>query len=203
MNESLCMVLSAPSGGGKTTLIRAMMARFPNLKHSISYTTRDPRSDMTDRDDYHFISDTEFDRMVKENAFLEWAEVHGKRYGTSRKDLKSLLDAGYDVVLDIDVQGALQMKRIYRDAVYVFILPPSVDVLEERLRARQSETEENLRRRLINAKREINEFSKYNYVVVNDDLDTSVNQIESIFIAERLSTRRVALRQNIKKRLKG
>lgn len=200
--EGLCMVMSAPSGGGKTTLIRAMMTRFPNLRHSISYTTRKPRSDRSDWSDYHFISDAEFDCMVEKGEFLEWAEVHGSRYGTSRKDLRELLQAGHDVVLDIDVQGAVQMKKIYPDAVYVFIIPPSASVLETRLRTRNSETPESLARRLENAKREISAYSSYDYVVINDELDESVMQIESILIAERLSTKRAELRTSIEKRLR-
>ncbi len=196
------MVLSAPSGGGKTTLIRAMMEQFSSMRHSISYTTRQPREDKSDRYDYHFISENEFDGMVERDEFIEWAVVHGKRYGTSRKDLQALLEAGHDVIMDIDVEGALQLRKTRKDAVYVFIVPPSASVLEQRLRGRNSETEESLNIRLENAMREITAFSRYDYAVVNDDLGTSIKQIESIFIAERLSTKRAALRDDIEKRLK-
>lgn len=203
MKKGICLVLSAPSGGGKTTMIRALTSRFTTLKHSISYTTRQPRSVTGDEQDYNFISREQFESMVKNDAFLEWAEVHGKMYGTARKDLTSLLDDGFDVVMDIDVQGAEQLMQSLKDAVYVFILPPSLKILEDRLRRRRSETQENLDRRIENARHELTRVSEYDYVVVNDDLDHAIDQLRSILIAEHLSTARMAVHEKVRRCLEG
>ena len=201
--RGLCLVLSAPSGGGKTTLIREMLRKFENLRHSISYTTRSPRNEADDQNAYHFISDTAFRQMIDEDRMLEWAEVHGKLYGTSADDLEELLSLGYDVAMDIDVQGAIQLRDRLREAVYVFIVPPSMEELERRLRNRRSETEENLRRRLTNARREIKYLDEYDYVVVNDELDEAIDHLRSILIAEHLSTSRQEVLENVRTCLKG
>ncbi len=201
--KGICLVVSAPSGGGKTTIIRAMLARSNNLYHSISYTTRPPRNEVQDLNDYHFISDDKFDRMIADNAFLEWAEVHGFKYGTSREDLFHLLEAGHDVVLDIDVQGSLQLMETFREAAFVFIVPPSKHVLETRLRKRQSETDETLSRRLSNAINEVRHYLKYDYIVINDRLDDAIAQTEAIMVAEKLQVDREEVRDFITDWLEG
>lgn len=201
--RGICMVLSAPSGGGKTTLIREMLRRFPGLRHSISYTTRMPRNDNSDAGDYHFIDTPEFQRMITAGEFLEWAEVHGCLYGTSRKDLEALLNAGNDVIMDIDIQGAGQLMERFRDAVYVFILPPSFQALEARLRNRHSESETSLKERLKNARGEMNRCTGYNYLVINDDLDIAVDQLRSILIAEHLSMKRRSVQDRAMDFLRG
>jgi len=196
-SEGICLVLSAPSGGGKTTLIRGLMQQFSHLRHSISYTTRQPRSDSSDKEDYHFIDSTTFHQMIDRNEFLEWARVHDHFYGTSKKDLQNLLNDGFDVVLDIDVQGAIQLKDQLEGAVYIFVMPPSMKILSERLVNRKSETKESLERRLANARREIKEFSKYDYIVINDEIELAIEQLKSIVIAEHLNTARRAVHDKV------
>jgi guanylate kinase len=191
MSKGICLVLSAPSGGGKTTLIRALETKFPNLRHSISYTTRNPREDSTDLHDYHFISEVQFRQLVADGEFLEWAEVHSFLYGTRRSDLESLLEQGFDVILDIDVQGSAQFKQKFPDAVHVFIMPPSLEILEARLRARKSETEEMIQKRLNNARSEIKAFRRFDYIIINDDLDSAIDRIRSILIAEHCRATRL------------
>ncbi|MBN1297967.1 guanylate kinase [bacterium] len=195
MPRGICMIVSAPSGGGKSTLIREMLQRFDNLRHSISYTTRTPRLDEGDKNDYHFIDEAAFLQMQAADEFLEWAEVHGRLYGTSRNDLDTLLAHGYDVIMDIDIQGAMQAKEQLADAVYVFVMPPSMEILEQRLRDRRSETLAALERRLSNALQEIPWYDRYDYVVINDDLETAIDRLRSILIAEHLSTKRRAVHE--------
>ncbi|HPQ41067.1 MAG TPA: guanylate kinase [bacterium] len=202
-NPGICLVLSAPSGGGKTTLIREMLERFPRLRHSISYTTRIPRDDRSDAEDYHFIDESTFRKMIADGEFLEWAEVHGRLYGTSRNDLEALLNDGYDVIMDIDIQGANQLMSHFADAVYVFILPPSIEILEQRLRHRRSESGASLARRLHNARREITRCTGYNYLVINDDLDTAVDQLRSILIAEHMNMKRRSVQERAAQFVRG
>jgi guanylate kinase len=191
MIKGVCLILSAPSGGGKTTIIRAIMERFPNVRHSISYTTRNPRNDRSDLNDYHFISIAEFTNLVEDGEFLEWANVHGHRYGTRRRDLQELLAQGFDVVLDIDVQGSMLIRPKMPEAAHVFIMPPSLEVLENRLRARASESESDIRNRLHNALMEMKAYRNYDFVVINDDLDSTVDSIRSILISERCRVSRL------------
>ena len=188
--ERLLIVVSAPSGAGKTTLCQQAVRRLPDLVHSVSYTTRPPRPDECDGRDYHFVAEATFRRMVAEGAFAEWATVHGHLYGTSRKDLEAHLAAGRDVILDIDTQGAAILREAYRDGVFIFILPPSFAHLEARLRARRTDRPEEIARRLAKARTEMAAYPLYEYVVVNDDVERAVGVLCAIITAERSKSRR-------------
>ena len=176
-------VVSAPSGVGKTTIIRSVRAKWPDLEFSVSSTTRPPRTGETPGHDYHFISRDEFLQGLKAERFLEWARVHGEYYGTDRQQIEAWLAAGRDVLLDIDVQGTRQVRSIYPHAQTIFILPPSMDVLEQRLRARGTESPEQLARRLANAKNEVQEASCYDFLIVNDALEEAVADLEAVLRA--------------------
>ncbi|MBI5467723.1 MAG: guanylate kinase [Deltaproteobacteria bacterium] len=184
-------IVSAPSGAGKTTLCKMAVAFFPGLRHSISYTTRPPRAGEVDGEDYRFIDDAGFDRMVESGEFLEYAGVHGKRYGTSRKDLSGLLDEGTDVILDIDVQGAEKVRGRLSGGVYIFILPPSVEACEERLRSRGKDSPEEIKKRLRIALDEIKKAQEYQYIIINDNLTAAFEKLKSIMIAEKAASRRM------------
>jgi len=181
-------VVSAPSGAGKTTLCRQLLKKNPDLKLSVSYTTRQPRKGEKNNIDYTFISKPKFLKMIDKGEFAEWATVHGNLYGTSIKRLKELNRAGYDIILDIDIRGAMQLKNKYENAVYIFILPPSVEVLKERLLKRDTDTKDVIAGRLDNAKGEISYYKNYDYIVVNDRLDKAYRELESIIISSRLRT---------------
>jgi len=191
MTEGFLLVLSAPSGCGKTTLLKRVMADLPGLVFSVSHTTRKPRAGEKDGLDYHFVQPDEFLDISDQqpSGFLEWARVHGNLYGTSRQDVEQRLARGFDVVLDIDVQGA-ELIRNNADPVSVFIAPPSLSELARRLRGRGTETEESLRVRLAGAEKEMREAGKYTYFIVNDDLDEAVEALKAIIIAERCRRRR-------------
>ncbi len=196
MNKrGVCLILSAPSGGGKTTLIRALEKKFPEMHHSISYTTREPRHDGADIHDYHFITPSEFENLVENGEFLEWAEVHGNLYGTRRKDLIALLAKGYDVVLDIDVKGSRQIQENFDEGVHVFIMPPSLKVLEYRLRNRKTDSESVIQKRLKNARIEMKQYKAYEYVILNDHLDDAIDRLIAILLAERCKAARIALEE--------
>ncbi len=184
-------IISAPSGAGKTTLANKLSARFPLLKHSVSYTSRSPRKGEINNVHYTFISKNKFQSMIKKGEFVEWAVVHGNLYGTAGKRLSELRNKGYNVLLDIDTQGAVQLRKSIRDAVYVFILPPSMKILSERLRGRRSDLTEDIKRRLENAKNEILSYRDYDYVVVNDDISKALKELESIIISAGLRTDKV------------
>ncbi|RMF44247.1 MAG: guanylate kinase [Deltaproteobacteria bacterium] len=179
------LVVSAPSGAGKTTLCRYLIDIFPEIRQSVSFTTREIRPGEIEGRDYHFIGAERFQQMVDAGDFAEWAEVHGNRYGTSRHVLAESLQAGEDILLDIDCQGAAQLKRTVDSAVFVFILPPSLAELEKRLRGRGTDSEEVIERRLVNARREIVEAHWYDYLVVNADIEQAAEQLKSIVLAER------------------
>jgi guanylate kinase len=183
--RGLLFIVSAPSGTGKTTLVERLVQRVPGLQMSRSYTSRQARVGERDSVDYNFISRDRFDTMVREGAFLEWADVFGYCYGTSAADTDALLAAGKDVVLVIDVQGARQVRSRGIETVSVFVLPPSAEVLEQRLRGRSKDSEDQIRKRLEVACREVSDFAQYEYVVVNDELDTAVSRLEAIVLAER------------------
>ena len=178
-------VLSAPSGGGKSSVLRALLGSVGGLAYSVSATTRAPRGEERDGVDYYFVSDEEFGAMVDGAQLYEWAEVHGNRYGTRRDTVQALLDEGRDVVLDIDVQGARSVKEACGDAVTVFLLPPSMERLEERLRGRLTDDDETIRLRLRNAVDEIGRSHEFDFRVVNDDLARAVEEIRTIILSKR------------------
>jgi len=194
------MVVSGPSGAGKTTLCRRLIehadarASDPGIAFSVSTTTREPRREEREGRDYHFVDGTTFDRMIEEDTFLEWATVHGERYGTSREAVQKQMRAGKDVILDIDVQGGRQVRQAAPDAVLVFVLPPSFEELRRRLSERGSESKSALRRRMDNARREIEELDRYDYVVINDEVDRAVRRLRSIRRAEKCRVDRIGAR---------
>jgi guanylate kinase len=189
-------IVSSPSGGGKTTLIRRLLADPPGvpLHFSVSHTTRPMRAGETEGREYHFVSLPEFQKMVGREEFLEHNEVHDNFYGTSKAEVLPRLAAGEDVVLDIDVKGARDLRKVYPDAVMVFIVPSSQPELQKRLLLRGLDDEEVIRKRLISAAKEIQEASEYEYVIVNDDLDRATLELQSIVRARRLTPARQAMR---------
>ncbi len=184
--KPLVYIISAPSGSGKSTLTNEILKLVPNLVFSISYTTRAPRGSEQNGKQYHYVSMEEFDRMVREGEFLEHANVSGNCYGTARRFLREAGQAGHDLLLDIDVQGAAQLKKNLTDAISIFILPPDRKTLEWRLRNRGENSEKDIQRRLQDAKREIEEYDKYDYVLINDQLEKSIERLQAIVLSERL-----------------
>ena len=189
--RGLLFIVSAPSGTGKTTLVERLVQVVPNLKMSRSYTSRGAREGERDGVDYNFISREEFEQRIRECSFLEWADVFGNFYGTAAADVEELITAGQDVVLVIDVQGARQVKARRVDHTSIFVLPPSLPVLDQRLRGRSKDTEEQIQRRLDTARGEASSYIDYDYVVVNDDLESTVQRLYEIIGAERLRTHRM------------
>jgi len=189
--RGLLFIVSAPSGAGKTTLVEHLVQILPNLRMSRSYTSRTARAGESDGIDYNFVSRQAFARMIDERAFLEWADVFGNYYGTSAADTERMLASGQDVVLVIDVQGARQVKAHGVDHTSIFVLPPSFEVLERRLRGRSKDTEEQMQRRLATARAEASSFTDYDYVVVNDQLEPTVVRLQEIIAAERSRTHRM------------
>lgn len=189
--EGLLFIISAPSGAGKTSLCKEVVKFFPNLYHSVSYTTRLPRPGEKDGEDYLFVSKDKFQEMIDDRSFVEWAEIHGNRYGTTIDSLKEYRHKGIDIILDIDGQGGRQLKNEYPDGIYVFILPPSRKDLEERLRLRSTDSDEDIEKRLKNAKEELQYIYHYDYIVVNNDLEEAVSALKSIIIAEKCRRERV------------
>jgi guanylate kinase len=190
MARGRLFVLSAPSGSGKSSLVREVLASTPGLRFSVSYTTRPIRAGEADGREYHFVSDDEFDRMVAAGGFLEWAGVFGQRYGTGREATEEVLAAGDDLLLDIDVQGARQVRNSGVGAVFIFVLPPDFSTLEHRLRSRGSESDAQLGQRLRKARREAEEYASYDYMLVNDDLARCADALRCVLIAERLRVSR-------------
>jgi guanylate kinase len=183
--RGLLFIVSAPSGTGKTTLVERLVHVVPNLRMSRSYTSRPARAGEQDGVDYNFISRERFEGMVRENEFLEWADVFGNYYGTCAADTERCLANGTDVVLVIDVQGARQVRSRGIETIGIFVLPPSAGILEQRLRGRSKDSEEQIGRRLDVARREVDEFSQYEYLVVNDEVDAAVERLRAIVMAER------------------
>lgn len=178
-------VITAPSGAGKTSLIDALMRDDPSLKLSISYTTRPPRPGEKDSVDYHFVDDAAFLAMRDRGEFLESAEVHGYRYGTSRKVITEALARGEDLILEIDWQGARQVRAVHSDCVGIFILPPSIEELERRMRARGQDSDEVIRRRLDNARGEMDHAGEFDYAIINKDFRTAQRELAEIIQKER------------------
>jgi len=189
--RGILFIISAPSGTGKTTLCKQLSVNIPGLWHSISYTTRKPRPGEEHGREYFYTEESTFQAMIERHEFVEWARVYGHLYGTPRQTLKEKIDQGIDVLLEIDVQGALQVKKKYDDAVSIFILPPSMTVLRQRLQARASDSTEEIQRRLQKVKEEVWSYRDYAYIVRNDDLTHSLQDLENIFLAERLKTNRL------------
>lgn len=184
-------IISAPSGSGKSTLVKRVLARDPRLEFSISYTTRAPRGAEKQGESYHYIGREEFQSRIAKDEYLEWAEVFGNYYGTHRSIYDEACATGRDVLLDIDVQGAQQLKKKIPDAVSIFVLAPSREVLEKRLRARGEDSDQVVARRLAGAAQEIKNYGQYDYVVVNDQVEEAVANLEAIIRAERLRRARM------------
>jgi guanylate kinase len=195
----LVFIISAPSGAGKTTLVREVMRQLPGLHFSVSFTTRLPRPNEKEGEDYHFVSHSVFQKMLEKNEFLEWAEVLGNRYGTPRPDFKKLESEGIDLILDIDTQGAKKVKKEIGQPVLVYVLPPSLKALRERLINRGVDSLEMIKFRLSNAKRDMEEATGYHYVIVNDSVDEAVEKLKSIIIAERCRRNRQLILEENKK----
>ncbi len=183
MNTGRLFVISGPSGAGKGTICKEII-NHENIKLSVSMTTRKPREGEVDGVNYLFVSQEEFRQIIDERGFLEYAEVYGNFYGTPKMEVMDLMHEGIDVVLEIDIQGALQIKEVYPEAVFIFILPPSMTELRKRITGRGSETEESLRQRLGEALTEISYIDKYDYCVINGELQEAVNRVSSIIMAE-------------------
>jgi guanylate kinase len=178
-------VVSSPSGGGKGTIIEHVLECVENLSYSVSYTTRAPRSKEVDGREYFFISQETFEEMAAAGEFLEWACVHGNLYGTAKNQILTETAAGADIILEVDVQGAASVRKLLMDSVSIFILPPSYEVLRERLIARGTDSSEELQVRLRNAPEELRQYSAFDYVIINDEVKRAVNQLASIIYAER------------------
>ncbi len=189
--QGLLFIISAPSGAGKTTLCKEVVDILANLRHSVSYTTRLPRPGEVHGREYFFITPAEFERMISAGEFAEWAEVHGNLYGTAIQTLEKFRADGIDVILDIDCQGARQLKERYREGVFIFILPPSFHELRRRLDLRNSESADVKERRMKNAAEEIKESAWYDYIIVNDVYSKAVEELKSVLIAEHCRTPRL------------
>jgi guanylate kinase len=188
--KGLVFVMSGPSGAGKTTIVKGVLPELEEIEFSVSYTTRPKRDEEVDGVDYFFIDEQRFKDLIKENEFLEWAEVHGHLYGTSKSYVESRLEKGINMFLDVDVKGALNIKRLVKGAVFIFVAPPSFNELKERLIKRHTEDEGNMEKRIEDAKYELSQISKFDYLIVNRDLKVSEKQLESIIISEQLRVER-------------
>jgi len=185
MMKGNLFIISSPSGGGKGTLIEKLLEEVPNVSYSVSYTTRQARDGEENGKDYIFVSGDEFKRLIAEDEFIEYAVVHGNFYGTSRSKIEKETSEGKDVILEIDVQGARIIREKVPDAIGVFILPPSYEVLSRRLFERNTESGETLGVRLNNAKQEVKAFEDFDYVIINDEIENASSSLQTIFLAER------------------
>jgi len=174
-------IISAPSGAGKTTLVKAVLQQFRDVLYSISYTTRKPRVEERDGIDYHFISKQDFKKGIHKGRWAEWAEVYGNYYGTSVEFIEKSLSSGCDILLDIDVQGTLQILKHYPDIVTIFILPPSMSALRKRLEVRGSDSQAVIEKRLLNARKEMTQKKMYRHIIVNDVLSEAIKELSAIF----------------------
>ncbi|MDD2524466.1 MAG: guanylate kinase [Endomicrobiaceae bacterium] len=188
--KGMIIIVSAPSGAGKTSISDAVIKNDKDVVYSISTTTRAPRKGEKNGREYFFVNEETFKNMIGENKFAEWAKVHGNYYGTSKQSLEQTIDRGKDILLDIDVQGAVKIKKQYKSAVMLFIMTPSLKILKDRLIKRNKDSLETIKIRLANAKKEISYMEKYDYLVLNDKLDISIKNVQSIICAERLSIKR-------------
>jgi len=197
MAKGIFIVVSAPSGAGKSSLCQRLMQAYPEIKFSVSYTSRPPRPNEVNGKDYHFISRKEFKNRIDQGEFVEWVENYGHLYGSSRNVMKEFIQDGRDLLLDIEPRGAKKIKQEFKGGIYVFILPPSRSELLKRLEKRGHETDEVIQKRFRQAENELKEISWYDYVIFNEDLETAVNQLTSIYIAEKC--KRSRLKNEIKK----
>ncbi len=187
-------IVAAPSGAGKTTLVRALLKADPRIKLSISYSTRPPRPGETDGVDYHFVNEEQFLTMMKAGEFLESAKVHGGYYGTSQAWAENVMRQGDDLLLEIDWQGAAQVRKIFPNAVSIFILPPSEDALRERLNKRGQDSDEVIARRLANAHEEIQHVAEFDYVIINTVFDDALRDLQAVFLTQRLRVEKQLVR---------
>lgn len=190
-NKGNIFIVSAPSGAGKTTICQKLTELFPDIRHSVSYTTRLQRNGEVNDRDYTFVNESEFLKMAEAGEFVEWAKVHGNLYGTSKRRLKEMMDQGISVVLDIDTQGAKQIRGCYDDGVYIFILPPSMETLRERLEKRMSNSPDEIELRMKRAADEIREYKNYDYVIVNNDIEIALEELKAIVTAESKKTDKI------------
>jgi guanylate kinase len=202
MEKGGLFIVSAPSGTGKTTLCKKLMASVPGISFSVSHTTRAPRSGEVNGKDYFFVQEDTFKKMLSRGKFLESNEVHDNFYGTSRNEVVSRLDNGEDVILDIDVQGGTEIKKLFPEAFMLYILPPSWEALEKRLLERGSEGPESLKVRLQNARKELKQLHEYEFIIINDDLETALEEFKAIIIAMRCKRSRVIQGEKAQKILK-
>ncbi len=193
-DHGLLFVVSAPSGAGKTSLVKALLEVEPSIQLSVSYTTRAPREGEQDGVHYHFVDAAAFDRMVEANAFVEYARVFDNAYGTAAATLREELDAGVDLLLEIDWQGARQVRERFADAIGIFVAPPSLEALEERLRGRGKDSDDVIERRMAQAWDELSHHAEYDYLVINDDFSVALGELRCIVAAERLREPRQARR---------
>ncbi len=191
--QGLLFIVSAPSGAGKTSLCKGIIKQVPNLAYSVSFTTRPPRPGEIHGQDYFFVDVPTFQARIDKNDFIEWSEVHGNLYGTSRELLMSQTERGMDVLLDIDSQGAMTLKKKHGEGVYIYILPPSFDVLRQRLMERKSDAPEEITRRLQRAREEIWSYRQYYYLVVNREYADAIKELEAVILAERIKSKRIDL----------
>ncbi len=191
MNKGLPIIISGPSGAGKTTLYKMAIKDIPEVRHSISYTTRAPRSSDIDGRDYHFVSDTVFEEMIRAGKFIEHAHIHGNRYGTAGRDLEALLEKGSHVILEIDVQGGASLRKSIKKGIYVFIAPPSIEDCRTRLSTRAQDSAEVIERRLSAAVEEIKQAPLYDYIIINEDINRSFEELKAIITAESIRTVRI------------
>lgn len=190
--RGILFIISSPSGGGKGTLIREVLRTVPNIGYSVSFTTRARREGEADGIHYNFVSHEEFENLIEQDEFLEYALVHGNYYGTSRRQVEREISMGRDIILEIDVQGADLVREKTSETIEVFILPPSFEILRERLIARQTESNETLELRLKNSLEEVQEYTKFDYVIINNEVAKAVNDLQSVVYAERCKRNRQA-----------
>lgn len=195
--EGLFIVVSAPSGAGKTSVCKGILKMLPNVRFSVSYTTRPPRPGEENGKDYYFVSESEFRKRIEEGEFAEWAENYGHLYGTSNRAMRDFLAKGYDLLLDTDPKGAKELKERYPGGIFVFILPPSMCELKARLRKRGFDEEDIVERRFKMAMDEIKEIVWYDYIIINDDLDSAIDHFRCIYVAEK------SRRERLMEKLKG
>lgn len=191
-SRGILIVISGPSGAGKGTICSSIKERNENIWLSTSMTTRSPRGEEKNGVEYFFVSKEEFEKIIKEDGFLEYAVVHsGQYYGTPKDKIANMLNSGKDVLLEIDIQGAIEIQNKISDALFIFIMPPSMEILKERLMGRNTDSQEKILERFKTAYREINEVTKYNYVVVNDKIDLAISKVEAIIMAEKCRVDRI------------